>query len=186
MYIPLKFGSLDNTDIISSEPKDYLGSSGKRLITSLSLKTIRRSKKHKKARYAITNVGLKDISNIINEFEKLPYDGYLQKRSKHELTDGYSYMARYLAKCMMILNWYVGPTRTQMTNTLYIIISKINTQRIPKCHIFSSGDSKSKVSTQMKSYCMSVLWTRVNQKSLSLMHAVQTRANQKAIIKVSI
>ena len=35
--ISLKFGSLDKMKITSSEPKDYLGKSGKELITSLGL-----------------------------------------------------------------------------------------------------------------------------------------------------
>ena len=54
--ISLNFGSLDKMKIISSEPKYYLVISGKGLLTSLGLKTIRGSKKKKKARYAITNV----------------------------------------------------------------------------------------------------------------------------------
>ena len=58
--------------IISLEPKEYLGISGKGLIFSLGLKTIVRSKKNKKARYDITNVSMKDISKMIKEFENLP------------------------------------------------------------------------------------------------------------------
>ena len=37
------------------------------MITSMGLNTIRRSKKKKKARYAIINVSLKEISKIIKE-----------------------------------------------------------------------------------------------------------------------
>ena len=103
--------------IKSSEPKYYLRVSGNRFITSLGLKTIRRSKKNKKARYAINNVSLKDISKIIKEFEKFPYEGYVQKRSRHEPTDTYFYLSRHLSKCMMRLNLHVGPVRTQMTST---------------------------------------------------------------------
>ena len=43
------------------------------MINSLGIKTIVRSKRNKKARYYITNVSMKDLSNIINVFEKLPY-----------------------------------------------------------------------------------------------------------------
>ena len=42
----MKFGSLDKMIITYSEPKDYLGRSGKGLITSLGLKTNVRSKKN--------------------------------------------------------------------------------------------------------------------------------------------
>ena len=45
-----------------------LGISGKGLITPTGLKTIRIPNKNKKARYAITNVSLKDITKIIKEF----------------------------------------------------------------------------------------------------------------------
>ena len=61
----------------------------------MGLKTVRRSKK-KKARYDITNVSLKDISNIIKEFEKLLYKGYVRKRSKYVPTDNYFYLENSL------------------------------------------------------------------------------------------
>ena len=54
-----------------SESKVELGRSGKDLVTDLALKTKARSKKYKKARYAIRNVSMKDLSNKIKEFEKL-------------------------------------------------------------------------------------------------------------------
>ena len=45
--------------------------SGKGLVTALALNTKARSKIYKKARYAIVNVSMKDISNKIKEFEKI-------------------------------------------------------------------------------------------------------------------
>ena len=66
-----KFDSLNNTENTSSESKGKLGRSGKGLAIALALKTKARSKKYKKARYAIGNVSMKDLSNIIKEFEKL-------------------------------------------------------------------------------------------------------------------
>ena len=65
-----------------------MGISVNGLITSMGLKSIRRPKKNENTRYAITNAILKDISRIIKEFEKLPYEGYLQKRSTHEPNEG--------------------------------------------------------------------------------------------------
>ena len=55
----------------SSESKVELGRSGKGLVTALALKTKAKSKKYKKARYAIGNLSMKDLSNKIKEFEKL-------------------------------------------------------------------------------------------------------------------
>ena len=55
----------------SSESKLELERSGKGLVTALALKTKARSKKYKKARYAMGNVSMKDLSNKIKEFEKL-------------------------------------------------------------------------------------------------------------------
>ena len=80
--ISLKFGSLDKMKITSSEPKGYLISLGKGFITSLGLNTIQMSNKNKKARYAINNISVKDLSKIIDQFENMSYEGYVQKESK--------------------------------------------------------------------------------------------------------
>ena len=60
-----------------------------RLITSLGIKTIRRSQEKKKARYGIPNVSMMDIYKIIKEYEKFPNKGYVRKRSKNVPTDSY-------------------------------------------------------------------------------------------------
>ena len=63
---------------------------------------------------------MKYLSNIIKYFEKLPYNGYVRKRPKHEPTDSYFYLARHLVKCMMIadaFNFHVDPVRTEITGT---------------------------------------------------------------------
>ena len=57
------------------------------MITSLGFKPKVISHKYKKARYAIGNFSKKDLSKIIREFEKLPYENYEKKRPKHEPTD---------------------------------------------------------------------------------------------------
>ena len=71
MNISAKFDSLNKMETTSSESKGKLGRPGKGLVTALDLKTKVRSKKYKKARYAIRNISMKDLSNIIKEFEKL-------------------------------------------------------------------------------------------------------------------
>ena len=71
LNISENFDSLNNMETTSSESKGKLGRSGKGLVTDLDLKTKTRSKKYKKSRYAIGNVSMKDLSNIIKEFEKL-------------------------------------------------------------------------------------------------------------------
>ena len=113
LEISLNFGSLDKMKITSSEPNDYLGISGKLLITSLGINTIRISKKRKNSRYAIKNISLKGIYNIINESEDFPYEGYVRKRSKHVPTDSQFYPPRHLSKCIMIFNMCDGPISTQ-------------------------------------------------------------------------
>ena len=70
LNISEKFDSPKKMETTSSESKGKLGRSGKGLVTALSINTKERSKKHKKARYAIGNVSMKDISKIIKEFEK--------------------------------------------------------------------------------------------------------------------
>ena len=94
LEISLKFGSLDNTRITYSDPKENLVRSVKGLITFLGIKAKEWSKKYKKARYAIVNYSMKDLSKTIREFEKLPYNSYVRRRLKHEPTDSYFYLAR--------------------------------------------------------------------------------------------
>ena len=107
--ISLKFDILDKMKIIYSESKGELEISGKGLIPSLGFKANLRRQKYKKARYAIVNVSKKDLSMIINEFEKFDKLPYENNRPKHETTDIYFYLSIQLVKCMMIadaLNWH--------------------------------------------------------------------------------
>ena len=94
MGISLKFYSLDKMIIASSESKDNSGRSENGLIAYLGLKSKYRPNNYKKARYAIGNVSKKDLSKIIREFEKLPYESYERKSPNHEPTDSYFYLAR--------------------------------------------------------------------------------------------
>ena len=128
--ISLNFFSMDKMKITSSEPKDYLRISIKGLIASLCLKTFGRLKKNKSSIYSINNVSMKDISKISKEFEKLPYNCYVRKRSKEEPTDSYFYLATHLDKCMMravVFNLQVDLVRTKM----------IGTQQIPSSQVFN-------------------------------------------------
>ena len=72
LNISEKFDDLNKMETTSLESKVELEGSGKGLVTALALKTKARSKKYKKARYAIGNVSMKDLSKKIKEFEKLP------------------------------------------------------------------------------------------------------------------
>ena len=93
----------------SSESKVKMEGSGKWLVTALDLNTKSRSIKYKKARYAIGNVSMKDLSNKIIEFENFVKLPHLKKTPKHEPTESYVHLAREIAKCMMRsnkLNWY--------------------------------------------------------------------------------
>ena len=92
-----------------------MGISYKRLIAPLGLKAIRRSKNVKKVKFVISEVSLKDISRIIEEFKNVPYEGCARKRSKHMLTDSYFYLTRQLAN-FMVSNLR-GLVRTQNMST---------------------------------------------------------------------
>ena len=71
LKISEKFDDLDKMETTSSESKVKMEGSGKWLATALALKTKARSMKYKKARYAIRNVSMKDLSKKIKGFEKL-------------------------------------------------------------------------------------------------------------------
>ena len=71
LNISEKFDDLNKMETTSSESKVKMEGSVKWLVTALALKTKARSKNTKKARYAIVNVSMKDLSNKTKEFEKL-------------------------------------------------------------------------------------------------------------------
>ena len=85
----------------SSDSKIKFGRSVKGLVTALTLKTKVRSKKLKKARYAIGNVSMKDLSKIIKEFEKIVKVPYVKRIPKHEPTSSYYYLFGCIADCML-------------------------------------------------------------------------------------
>ena len=65
LKISEKLDNLNKMEATSSELKVKMEGSGKLLVTALDLKTKARSTKYKKARYAIGNVSMKDLSNKI-------------------------------------------------------------------------------------------------------------------------
>ena len=65
LNISEKFDDMDKMETTSSESKVKMDGSGKLLVTALDLNTKARSTKYKKARYAIRNVSMKDLSNKI-------------------------------------------------------------------------------------------------------------------------
>ena len=90
--ISLKFDSLDKMKVTSSESKDNMVRPLKGLITSIGFKDKVQPHNYKKSRYSIRNARKKYLSNIIREFEKLPYKSYEKKSPKHEPTDSYFYL----------------------------------------------------------------------------------------------
>ena len=63
---------------------------------------------------------MKDLSKIIKEFEKLPYNICVRKRPKHDPTDSYSYLERHLDRCMIradAFNSHVDSVRIEITGT---------------------------------------------------------------------
>ena len=92
LNVSASFYSLNKMETTSSESKRKLRRSGKGLITALALKTKVRWQKYKKARYAIGNVSMKDLSNIIKEFEKIFKVPYVKRIPKHEPTSIYNHL----------------------------------------------------------------------------------------------
>ena len=71
------------------------------MVTALGFKTKVRSQKYKKARYAIGNVSMKELSNKIKDFEKSVKVPYLKSIPKHEPTLSYSHLVVCLGEFMM-------------------------------------------------------------------------------------
>ena len=81
-----KYINLDNMNITSSEGNNIKEDQERGL---LPLWVSRPLGGQKNVKYAITNVSIKDHSNAIKDFGKLPYKGYLRKRPKHDPIDSY-------------------------------------------------------------------------------------------------
>ena len=92
LNISEKFDDLNNMETTSSESEVELERSGKGLVTALALNTKARSKKYKKARYAIGNVSMKDLSNKIKGFKKIVKVPYVKRIPKHEPTSSYFHL----------------------------------------------------------------------------------------------
>ena len=101
LKISVDFDNLDKMETTSSESKVKMERSGKGLVTFLGFKTKARSQKYKKARYAILNVSMKDLSNKIKEFETFVKVPHLEKTPKNETTLSYFHLVECLRKCMM-------------------------------------------------------------------------------------
>ena len=71
------------------------------MVNALALRTKTRSKKYKKARYAIGNVSMKDLSNKIKEFENIVKLPYVKRIPKHKPTSSYFPLVVCIAECMM-------------------------------------------------------------------------------------
>ena len=93
---------MNSMETTSSDSKGKLGIPGKGLVTALALKTKVRSQKYKKVRYDIGNVSMKDLSDIIKEFEKIVKVPYVKSIPKHEPTSSFYNLVRCIAECMMI------------------------------------------------------------------------------------
>ena len=101
LKISEEFDNLDKMETTSSESKVKMEGSGKWLVTAPDLNTKARSTKYKKARYAIGNVSMKDLSNKIKEFENFVKVLHLKRTHKHEPTLSYFHLVECLRKCMM-------------------------------------------------------------------------------------
>ena len=97
-----KFDNMDKMETTSSDSKVKMEGSGKWLVTALDLKTKAGSKIYKKARYAIGNVSMKDLSNKIKDFENFVKVPHLKWTPKHEPTLSYFHLVECLRKCMVI------------------------------------------------------------------------------------
>ena len=86
-----------------------------------------------------------DISKIIKECKYFPQKGYVGKIFKHMCTDIYFYLEIQLAKCMIRLNMWGGPVRTQMTGMQKMNNYEMSTQTIHNFHVCYSDKRKSKI-----------------------------------------
>ena len=157
----------------------------------MGIKTNVRPKENKNSRYAITNVSIKDISNIIKKFERFTYKGYVRNRPKHKPTDSYFYLARQLAKYMMRSNAFnslVELVRTEMTGMKQITILNVCDldERKPK-EIFSD-EKLSQVCSMDEGELESVIANesyREERQSESIQKTINTNKEKMQLVKQS-
>ena len=94
LNVSANFDSLNNMKTTSLESKGKLERSGKGLVTALAFKSKVMLQKYKKSRYSIGNFSEKDLSKIIEEFEKIRNLTHEKKKPKHEPTHGYSHLVK--------------------------------------------------------------------------------------------
>ena len=118
LNISNKFDSPNKMKTTSSESKGKLERSGKGLVTSLAFNIKVRSQKYKKARYAIGNVSKKDLSKIIEDFEKIGKVPDVKRIPKHEPTYSYFHLVRCIVNCIRRSdkqNWHVHGSYAEET-----------------------------------------------------------------------
>ena len=131
------------------------------------------SKKMKKARFDITNVSIKNLSNIIKELKYLPYEGYERKSYKHMPYDSYIYLTRQISKCMMRLN-------VQKMNN-----SETSTQNIPNSHVCSLDNSEPKMTNTEKNESH-VFSTEKNESKRVIVNACSSDKSESKSVHISV
>ena len=92
----LALGRLDERQLISSGPRNYVGRSGKRLTTSITLRNSGRSTNKRKASNTNNEVVTKYFTKIIEKFKDIPYLGYRKRWVKNDLTEAYFFLAKQI------------------------------------------------------------------------------------------
>ena len=77
----------------------------------------------------MTEVSIKDISKIIEEFKYVPYESYVKKRYKHMPTESYFYPTRQLAKFMMSNSRVSARTKNMSTQKMSNLRGSVRTQK---------------------------------------------------------
>ena len=135
----------------------------------------------------MTNFSMKDISKIINEFEKLLYKGYVCKRSKHEPTDSYFYLAIQIAKCVLradAFNSQIDPIKKEMTGTQHIPILYVYSLDESESKGFIADENLSQVCSTYESESESVIVDEISteeSESVSVQKSINTNNEEYAI-----
>ena len=76
-----------------------MGRLGKRVTTSLDLRT-KRSNNKQKSGFSITDITNKDFRKLLNKFKNSPYLGYKNKQDYNEPTKAYILITKQITKLM--------------------------------------------------------------------------------------
>ena len=97
LRVSLNLDCMYTMEVTYSESRDYVGRSGKRVTTSLTL-NLKKPNQEQKARTSNIAITNQDFREFLKKFKNLPYLGYKKKQVINEPTETYFFLIKDIYK----------------------------------------------------------------------------------------